>query len=179
MKRSLCLSCLLLLGGCAGFPFPPAPAPMTSPPCSEQAGGAAIWLAAVHDTHIQTPEQQLQTLENWEHAFQGNPDINNRVRLALLLATGADAVRDTRRAHRLLNGIDPLPVDSGDREMIALLQQWLDDQGQSSRKLDILWKQLTEQNRRIEELEQQLQALTTIEQNIQSRDTPNASEHER
>jgi hypothetical protein len=53
---------------------------------------------------------------------------------------------------------------------------WLGDQGESARKLDILWKQVTTQNRRIEELEQQLQALTTIEQNIQNRDIPPADE---
>jgi len=98
------------------------------------------------------------------------------MRLVLLLATGADNVRDARRARRLLNGIDPLPASTGDRELISLLLMWLGDQGESARKLDILWKQVTTQNRRIEELEQQLQALTTIEQNIQNRDIPPADE---
>jgi hypothetical protein len=68
--------------------------------------------------------------------------------------------------------VDPLPDAVADRELIVMLQQMLDEQGQANRKLSILWKQLTEQNRRIEELEQQLQALTTIEQNIQNRDNP-------
>jgi hypothetical protein len=100
--------------------------------------------------------------------------------LALLLATGADEVRDARRARHLLNRIDPLPDKASDRELIALLLQWLDEQSQAGRKLDILWKQATEQTRRIEELEQQLQALTTIEQNIQNRDdAPAAIEYER
>jgi hypothetical protein len=141
--------------------------------------GAATWLEAVHDVRDDSPEQQQLKLENWEQAFRGNPDINNRMRLALLLATGSEPLRDTRRARRLLNGVDPLPASKADREMIALLQLWLDEQGQAGRKLNILWKQATAQNRRIEELEQQLQALTTIEQNIQSRDIPVVIENER
>jgi hypothetical protein len=138
----------------------------------EAPSAAAAWLEAVHAARDDTPEQQQMTLDNWEQAFKGNPDINNRMRLALLLATGAESLRDERRARRLLEGIDPLPASTADREMIALLQQWLNEQSQANRKLTILWKQVTGQNRRIEELEQQLQALTTIEQNIQSRDAP-------
>ena len=49
----------------------------------------------------------------------------------------------------------------------------------SCRKIHILWKQVTEQNRRIEELEKQLQALTTIEQKIQQREKPAVIEDER
>lgn len=141
--------------------------------------GAATWLEAVHAVRDDSPEQQKVTMDNWEQAFKGNPDINNRMRLALLLAIGAEPLRDARRSRRLLDGVNPLPASAADREMIALLRLWLDEQGQAGRKLSILWKQVTTQNRRIEELEQQLQALTTIEQNIQSRDVPVVIENER
>ena len=167
---------VLALGACAEFPqyWKAEPAGAV-----EAHSGAVTWLEAVHAVRDDSPEQQQATLENWEQAFKGNPDINNRMRMALLLATAAEPLQDARRARRLLDGIDPLPESSGDREMIALLQLWLDEQAQANRKLSILWKQVTGQNRRIEELEQQLQALTTIEQNIQSRDVPVVIDNER
>jgi hypothetical protein len=92
------------------------------------------------------------------------------MRLALLLATGEGQVGDRKQARKLLNGLDAWAGGDSERELVAILQQFLDEQGQSRRKINILWKQVTEQNQRIEELEQQLQALTTIEQNIQQRD---------
>jgi hypothetical protein len=173
----LCVTILALaLGACAELPqYWKA----DSPGPAEVRSGASTWLEAVHAVRVDSPEQQQATLDNWEQAFKGNPDINNRMRLALLLATGTESLRDTRRARRLLDGVDPLPEPAGDREMIALLQLWLDEQAQANRKLSILWKQVTAQNRRIEELEQQLQALTTIEQNIQNRDIPVVIENER
>jgi hypothetical protein len=167
---------VLALGACAELPQYWEAEPVVA---VEAGSGAPTWLEAVHTVRDDSPEQQQTTLENWEQAFKGNPDINNRMRLALLLATGAEPLRDARRARRLLNEIDPLPESAGDREMIAMLQMWLDEQAQAGRKLNILWKQVTGQNRRIEELEQQLQALTTIEQNIQSRDVPVVIENER
>lgn len=167
---------VLALGACAEFP-PYWKA--ESPRAAEARSGATTWLEAVHAVRDDSPAQQQTTLDNWEQAFEGNPDINNRMRLAVLLATGAEPLRDARRARRLLDGVDPLPESAGDREMIVLLQLWLDEQAQASRKLSILWKQATAQNRRIEELEQQLQALTTIEQNIQSRDVPAVIDNER
>lgn len=177
ISKVLLLVLLAVLSGCAELQQLPV---LAAQPCSEPDAGAARWLAALNSTQDQSPEQQQQTLANWEQAYQDNPDLNHRVQLALLLATGADEVRDTRRARQLLNRIDPLPDKASDRELITLLLQWLDEQSQAGRKLDILWKQVTEQNRRIEELEQQLQALTTIEQNIQNRDdAPAAIEHER
>jgi hypothetical protein len=180
MKASRLLILVLLGGlpGCAELQQLSTPHPQqecTTPPDS----GVALWLAAESGTRDQSPEQQQQTLVKWEEEFQRDPDINHRMQLILLLANGAEGVRDSHRARRLLDGIDPLPDDHGDREFITLMQQRLDDQSQSARKLDILWKQVTEQNRRIEELEQQLQELTNIEQNIQNRDAPTVIERER
>jgi hypothetical protein len=167
---------VLALGACAELPQVWETAPAGG---VEAGSGAVTWLEAVHAVRDESPDQQQLALDNWELAFKGNPDINNRMRLVLLLAIGAEPLRDTRRARRLLDGADPLPQSPGDREMIALMQLWLGEQAQAKRKLSILWKQVTGQNRRIEELEQQLQALTTIEQNIQSRDVPVVIENER
>jgi hypothetical protein len=141
-------------------------------PVIDGRSGTNMWLETLHEVRERSPEKQQQAMDDWDKAFEGNPDINNRMRLVLLLTLGSEQVRDIRRARRLLDDVDPLPQAVADRELIVILQQILDEQGQSNRKLSILWKQVTDQNRRIEELEQQLQAVTTIEQNIQSRETP-------
>ncbi len=140
---------------------------------------ATGWLESVHALRDVSPAEQQRALKNWEQAFMGNPDFNNRMRLAVLLATGGEEVRDSRRARQLLDEIDPPLQSDSDRETVALLGQWLDERAEARRKLNILWKQVTAQSRRVEELEQQLQALTTIEQNIQSRDAPVVLEDER
>ncbi len=141
-------------------------------PVIDGRSGVNVWFESLHEVRDWSPEKQQLALDNWDKAFEGNPDINNRMRLVLLLTLGSEQVRDIRRARRLLDDVDPLPDAEADRELIVILQQMLDEQGQSNSKISILWKQVTEQNRRVEELEQQLQALTTIEQNIQSRDAP-------
>jgi hypothetical protein len=169
-KRIFALLVLVAtLGACAEMQQYRATVPA---PVVEGRSGANIWLEQMHQVRDRSPEKQQQALDDWEKALEGNPDINNRMRMVLLLMLGTEQVRDIRRARRLLDNVDPLPDAVADRELIVMLQQMLDEQGQSNRKLSILWKQLTEQNRRIEELEQQLQALTTIEQNIQNRDNP-------
>jgi len=146
---------------------------MTAPtPVIDGRSGSSVWLESLHEVRDWSPEKQQKALDNWDKAFTGNPDINNRMRLVLLLTLGSEQVRDIRRARRLLDDVDPLPDAEADRELIVILQQMLDEQGQANSKISILWKQVTEQNRRVEELEQQLQALTTIEQNIQSREAP-------
>ncbi|MEZ5543287.1 MAG: hypothetical protein R3F42_14795 [Pseudomonadota bacterium] len=175
-KRTFVLLALLAgLCGCAELqPYRAA----VLAPVVDGRSGANIWLEALHGVRDKSPEQQQQILEDWERSFAAKPNIDNRMRLVLLMTLGGESVRDIRRARRLLDEVDPLPEAAADREMVVVLQQMLDEQGQSARKLSILWKQVTEQNRRIEELEQQLQALTTIEQNIQSRDAPAVIENE-
>ena len=59
-----------------------------------------------------------------------------------------------------------------DREFVTLLLQFLEERQEYEQKLSVLWKQVTQQGRRINELEQQLKALTNIEQNIQQREPP-------
>lgn len=139
-------------------------------PVIDSGRGVNRWLGELHETRAMSPEMVQQTLEVWEQDFHDDPTATNRMRLALLLATGEGQVGDRKQARKLLNGLDAWAGGDSERELVAILQQFLDEQGQSRRKINILWKQVTEQNQRIEELEQQLQALTTIEQNIQQRD---------
>lgn len=139
-------------------------------PVIEGGHGVTNWLGDLHQTRSMSSGLLQQTQDDWEREFLENPSVNNRMRLVLLLATAEEPVGDRKRARSLLNGFDVGEGRDNDREMVAIIRQFLDTQAQDSRKISILWKQVTEQNRRIEELEQQLQALTTIEQNIQQRD---------
>jgi len=157
---------------------------------SEQ--GADYWLEEMHATRGMTADQQKQILKSREQEFYDNPTPGNRLRIALLLATGSEEIRDHRRALTLLDEIDLASFSASDQEMITVFQKILEQERKANRKIYILWKQLTEQSqqieeleqqlgkqgRRVEELEQQLKALTTIEQKIQQREKPVVIENE-
>ena len=139
-------------------------------PVIDSGRGVNRWLGDLHETRTMSPELLQQTLESREQEFRDNPTVASRMRLALLLATTEEPVGDRKRARKLLNGFDAGTGSDSERELVAILLHYMDEQSQNSRKINILWKQVTEQNLRIEELEQQLQALTSIEQHIQQRD---------
>ena len=154
--------------------------------------GADYWLAELHATRGMTADQQKRILKSREQEFHDNPTSGNRLRVALLLATGSEEVRDHRRALTLLDEIDLASFNTSDQEMITVFQKLLEEERKANRKIYILWKQLTEesqrieelvhqlgkQGQRVEELEQQLKALTTIEQKIQQREKPVVIENE-
>ncbi len=132
--------------------------------------GTDAWLAELHHTRQMTADELQQTVTAWEQGLKDDPDTGNRIRLALLLTAGDTAVRDPQRARELLDELDPLPENTSDRELVALLRQMLDEQGQAGLAIRKLKKQVRNQDRRIQELEKQQRALTDIEQNIQQRD---------
>jgi hypothetical protein len=126
--------------------------------------GVHGWLTDIHALRTQPPETLVTVLEAREQAFRAKPDIENRMRLVMLLLVDVEPVGDLKRARLLLNGVDPLP------------SSFLEDKREDEQKLSVLWKQATQQNQRIDELEQQLKALTSIEQNIQQREPPPVTE---
>ena len=134
------------------------------------------WLADIHWLR-DSRQQQSALLKAREKAFGASPKLNNRIQLVLLLVTGSGEVRDEKRARLLLEGIDPMPANISEQSFIRMLKQFLTAQARNDLKLNLLWKQVTTQNRRIVELEQQLQALTNIEQNIQQRDPLSVTEN--
>ncbi len=134
--------------------------------------GVDYWLAELHATRGMTADQQRQILESREQEFHDNPSSSNRMRVALLLATGSEEIRDQRRALTLLEEIDLVSYGVSDQELITVFRLFLTEQRQARRKIHVLRKQHGEQGQRIEELEQQLQALTTIEQKIRQREKP-------
>ena len=175
--HKLCLVCLLpMLGACAELQAlrdtAPSAATRDAAPVIDGKQGVHGWLADFHELRTRPPESLPAVLAAREEAFRAKPEAENRMRLVMLLLVDAESVRDARRARLLLDRFKPLPASPDDREFIVLLKQFLDGQQEYEQKLSVLWKQVTQQNRRIDELEQQLKALTSIEQNIQQREPP-------
>jgi hypothetical protein len=139
-------------------------------PVETRGYGTDYWLAELHNTRAMTPEEIRQTATEWEQELNDDPSTGNRIKLAVLLTAGDAPVRNPKRARELLDGLIVAPVKSSDRELIAILRQLLDEQDQANIAIRKFKKQSRQQSQRIKELEQQLQALTDIEQNIQQRD---------
>jgi hypothetical protein len=169
IKTCLILVSMLLLGACSemqsyrGSGFAPV-----------VTGGhsADDWLDELHATRNMTPQQLRHELGSRQHDFRYNPSASNRLRLVLLLTFGGEPVRDTRQARQLLEELDTPPESPGSQELVAILKQFLDEQAVAAGKLKELSRQVSTQNTRIEELEEQQKALTTIEQSIQQREIP-------
>ena len=147
-------------------------APPVSPPITSKGYGADYWLEQRHEIRIMTAEQRLVTYQLWEQDYMKEPDTNNRVKLALLLATGHESIRNLKRARGILGGIDPEPENHSDQEFIIVLKQFIDEQLQADTTISDLRALSKKKTRQIKELEEQQQALTNIEQNIQQRETP-------
>ena len=164
---TLIVPALLMLTACSEFQYYSSTgfAPVTS-----KGFGADYWLEEAHETRAMTPEQRQVALKLREQEYSNNPDTSNRLRLALLLAAGNESIRNPERALELLEEIDPEPENAGDRELITILRQFIDEQLKTAATINDLKKLTKNKNRQIKELEQQLQALTNIEQNIQQRE---------
>jgi hypothetical protein len=162
----LVVTALLMLTACSEFQYYSSEvAPVIS-----KGYGADYWLAEVYATRAMTPEQRQVTVKLWQQEYNNNPDTSNGIRLALLLAAGDESMRNPERALELLEWIDPDMENDGDRELILILRQFIDEQFKTEAALNDLKTLAEKKNRLINELEQQLQALTNIEQNIQQRE---------
>jgi len=166
--NTLIVPVLLMLTACSEFQYYSSTgvAPVTS-----KGYGADYWLAELHETRAMTPEQRQVTLGLWKQEYDNDPDTSNRIRLALLLTTGDELIRDLAHARELLDGINPEPDNASDRELITLIRQFIDKELETETTISDLKKLTQKKNKQIEELEQQQQALTNIEQNIQQRDS--------
>jgi hypothetical protein len=139
---------------------------------------AASWLEEWHRV-IALPEDQLvATFKTRELEFERSANPETRLRLALLLAEGPQPVRDQVRALKLLKGLDAGQASDSARALAALLQQVIEEQRWSINKMAELNKKLEASQTNVDELELQLQELTTIEQNIQQRELPNSQKEQ-
>ena len=163
----LIVTVLLLLTACSEFQYYSTTgfAPVTS-----KGYGAGYWLEQMHEIRTMVPEQRLVAYELWEQDYIKNPDTNNRIKLALLLATGHESIRNQQRARDILHGIGPGTENHSDQEFIILLLQFIDEQLQADATISDLKALNRKKNRQIKELKEQQQALTNIEQNIQQRE---------
>ena len=163
----LIVPALLMLTACSEFQYYSSTgfAPVTS-----KGYGTNYWLSEVHATRSMSPEQRQVTVKLWEQQYNNNPDINNGLKLALLLTAGDESMRNPERALEIIEWIDPDLENDGDRELVIILRQYIDEQFKAAATIKDLRKQIKKNNIQIKELEQQLQALTNIEQNIQQRE---------
>jgi hypothetical protein len=141
-------------------------------PITSKGYGADYWLEQRHEIRTMTAEQRLVTYELWEQDYIKESDTNNRVKLALLLASGHESIRNLERAREILVGIDPEPENHSDQEFIIVLKHFIDEQLQADASISDLRALSKKKTRQIKELEEQQRALTNIEQNIQQREIP-------
>ena len=166
------VTALLMLTACSEFKYYSS---TRFSPVTSKGYGADYWLSEVHRTRAMTQEQRQITLKLWEQEYSNNPDTSNRLRLALLLAAGNETIRDLKRARKLLEDIDPEPDDASDKELVIIIRQFTTEQLKAEATISDFKKLTKEKNIQIKELEQQLQALTNIEQNIQQRENQPAT----
>ena len=156
---------------CSGFPCTRTTGYV--PPVVDGGDSVNSNLEEVHAASAMTELQQQNLLAVMEKDFRENPDVDNRLRLVLLLATGNAAVRDPDRARVLLEEIDTsTSISTSQRGLAVLLSQFLEEQEAGLGQLESCTKEMKQQERRINELEEQQKELTSIEQNIQHRDKP-------
>ena len=143
-------------------------------PFAVRVDSGAYWLEEWHRV-IGLPEDQLvQTIKVREAEFEHSANPKTRLRLALLLAEGPQNVRNQARALELLAGFETERANDSARALAALLKQVIEEQRRSVDKMNELNRKLQESRTHIEELELQLQELTTIEKNIRQRELPNS-----
>jgi hypothetical protein len=141
-------------------------------PIALRVDDAAYWLEEWHWVSGLPESQQREILANRQREFQQSATPRNRMRLALLLAEGPASVRDQERALELLEEMDMDQASDSGKALSALLQQVIAEHDWFGDKITQLRGNLEESEIRVEELERQLQELTTIEQNIQQREIP-------
>ena len=171
MRNILLILALVVLGACRPVTVQQVDGPV---PVAVRVDDAAYWLEEWHRT-INLPEEQLVlTLRTREHEFERSPDSRTRLRLALLLAEGPQPVRDQDRALELITGLDHERASDSAKALAALLSQVIEEQRWSGDKIAEMNRKLMNSETRVEELERQLQELTSIEQSIQQRELPNS-----
>ena len=147
-------------------------------PVAGSMNNAAYWLEEWHRV-IALPEDQLvATFKTRELEFERSANPGTRLRLALLLSEGPQPVRDQTRALKLLTELDAGQASDSTRALAALLKQVIEEQRWSINNMTELNNKREASQTHVEELELQLQELTTIEQNIQQRELPSSQKEQ-
>ena len=156
---------LLLLTGCADWELPPVTERSVTLASTD-------WLDEVRQAQQLPTAVQAEALEQRLRQHKAENTADSGLRLALLLALGGDAVRDDARALALLDQMNPADLTLSQVALADLLRQWLRERQRSQEGIRATRKQLAEREARIQELESQLEAVTSIEQSIRQRQKP-------
>jgi hypothetical protein len=161
MAKSLALAALALTG-CALFEPPPPPVSPVDSVIGE----------AVQTSRAPVAEQRA-ALQRAEQAFKASPTPFNRLRLATLLATLPDPLRDDARAADLVEPIADA-TDPGAGRFAALLASQIGERRRVAREAERVARERErvdkERDKREEALKQQLDALRGIERGILERE---------
>jgi len=143
-------------------------------PAEARGGDEAYWLEEWYRVVALPEDQLLLAFKTRERDFARSANPETRLRLVLLLAEGPQPVRDQKRALELLKGFDARQASDSTRALAALLKQVIEEQRWSIDRIAELNKDVEASRSRVEELELQLQELTSIEQHIQQRELPDS-----
>ena len=150
IRNGFVVAIALLLAGCAGLRGPNLPGAEHEEHQVIQLIGYAQRVA------VMTAEQQRREYSANNQAFARDKDAISRMRLALLLATPGASVHDSARAASLL---EPLAAASSAASTLRSLAR-------------LLYAQLNEnasEQKRANQLREQLEALKEVERNIMER----------
>ena len=159
MAKSLALVAALILSGCA----------LLEPPVSPV---DSVIGEAVQASRAPLAEQKA-ALQRAEQVYKASPTSINRLRLAILLATLPDPLRDDARAAEL---VEPMAdaSDPGVGRFAALLAAQVGERRRAARDAERLARERErvdkERDKREEALKQQLDALRAIERGILERE---------
>jgi len=160
--RSLMAAALLALGGCAAL----------DPEYQQVTAVDGLMAEAVHVSRAPAAEQKA-ALAAADRAFSSERSGLNRLRLATLLATLPEPLRDDRRAAELLQPLaDPRAAGYG--RFAALLSAEVAEHARVTRQAEQAAQEYEradkERDKREEALRQQVEALRGIERGILERE---------
>jgi len=160
--RSLMAAALLALGGCAAL----------DPEYQQVTAVDGLMAEAVHVSRAPVAEQKA-ALAAADRAFSSERSGLNRLRLATLLATLPEPLRDDRRAAELLQPLaDPRAAGYG--RFAALLSAEVAEHARVTRQAEQAAQEYEradkERDKREEALRQQVEALRGIERGILERE---------
>jgi hypothetical protein len=162
MPKPLALAALLIVAGCALLEPPAPPIAPVDTLIGETLQAARAPLA-----------EQKAALQRAEQAYKASPTSANRLRLATLLATLPDPLRDDARAAELAEPIADAS-DPGIGRFAALLGSQIAERRRAVREAERLARERErvdkERDKREEALKQQLDALRAIERGILERE---------
>lgn len=145
---------VLLLGGCAGLS-----------PSSDEAREVATLLADQERIAGAKPDEQRREFAAAQIEHERQASDATRLRLALAMLLPRAPWRDDARTLGLLAAIEAPPAGqhSARHDLAQTLLRLLRIQREEQRRADMLAQQLRDERRRLDELQQKIDALRTID----------------